>query len=756
MTIEPVQKRGSGVQEMSQDLEDHYNERFRTGNDDEKQFPRRVLVHDQHPLALQLSFWDPKAGPVAVLIIGNKEIIHALEDGTLDESARMLDFMEVNGPIKTIIAGKPSMCQTHACFAVPWEQIRGGRGVFLVSTYHPNGTTVPAGELSEILDGITRLFNETRDPFFLDRLYDQSMPFTLNLDRWISFLTEVRASIIRLIDTSVECTHTGNIARAMKPKIDALLGEYKKMAGGTRNDIPTPVDHISRQSQGKSQDERSMVKGKGDGENFIQKLWEKVRRNESKKRDTPRLQGSKSRTGSKKTGATMEEVNPEMMAVKEKDCSKVTIHELPSNATAVPAYSPFLEPDGHNERKLDPVIPPRSNPMPGWVKTQALALKERGYTIDFNEKQHGCLAMKLLSTGTGKPGLISLLFTFRTDQCLNGQLKVIEGMLLAAGKPAIPGIHTPLKETLFKNILPGVENISLHGTRVGRIYEGNLLKAILIPLVFCKKPVVVDGEQRLFFWNPPVVNEQGKFKQRGFYLIHEGSFKFFETFMMKVMGAAGESLLSMEREFYHEVNKRAARNERISKYLSGSLLALGILTILALLRVLPVHATYLLFEYFYILAGAQVGLIPAILFLASHSKKEVIRAFNIHASKVVPELPMHHSLDYDTLLSIVKVLGNSELPYFLETYCQEEEREGLQEAAAYFNPNAGRYSALNRILNAPEVGVDEMQDNPEGSSEPPGMHQGTSFEDYDDFVDNSIMEFTPSTPTENIKHEENE
>src|SRR5271157_2759339 len=162
---------------------------------------KTFTMDDGMPIVMQLSVWDTKLGPVAVMMVGDADLMVSIPADELDASTRMMDVL---APANTCDMSKDDLGRLMVKFSVVDPAVRGGEAWLLVAAYNDLAMDVPRTTIRELLAQTATCWHD--DVALAEEAMGMRDNFDVGKSRWLMYLTEMRRSIWSIVQKSRKVT----------------------------------------------------------------------------------------------------------------------------------------------------------------------------------------------------------------------------------------------------------------------------------------------------------------------------------------------------------------------------------------------------------------------------------------------------------------------------------------------------------------------------------------------------------------------
>jgi hypothetical protein len=680
---------------------------------------KSFTVEDGIPLLVQLSHWDQKLGPQAIMMVGDQVLFDALPRAVVDQSTKMLDVLDDAGACDLSRSG---VSRLLARFPIDDKHARGGLIYFLIAVYYSPAADLPKDAMLEVLT------ERTKDLRGRGELVDEIGVIPNRFDavnsEWKSYLFLLREMLWAVAGSGGPGSRPG--ARVVFPPETEIVKEAP-IAG-------EPGEIIKRPATTFEESAFEQVREREHGNINITATDEEP---EAEDGEPPDIADAPEEA----EPFAIPEESPEeqQLAVDMKTTAKEITTTLrrpfwkpkpkQAKAPSPPEQGELDDPspvDNLSSGEPEPtitampgtdatkpvVVPaavaPKSAPFKGTTHVEIFGkLKMSGYSLRIDEKVGAGTACKLVDVGSAT---VALFLSFSSKFPSAGTIDVVSGRFFGPTGRIQVELHVPEKNVAIHAHISGAVEMLAFGTRGGRFYNGKLLHPVVVPVAFARGPITRDGASIPFAWSGPE-EKDGEAARDGFFLVDQSCIDRFDKFLLASLGALSGPVINREAAHAGQVSTIAKKLTNQSRAIGVVQFLLCGIALVASFHCFPVGITLALLEDWYVLAGLIAGVFLAWAYFRSATKKALGKATEDHVAAVSPNTPFLIEPDVDAIMDAATRLGRESFAHFRLAFCQHVPVAELDNIelqmfgkAGTATANAGR-SALASLIDEPRTAV---------------------------------------------------
>nr|MDO8113568.1 hypothetical protein [Candidatus Sigynarchaeota archaeon] len=355
-----------------------------------------------------------------------------------------------------------------------------------------------------------------------------------------------------------------------------------------------------------------------------------------------------------------------------------------TNAPALEPVKIMMKPSRPEDEPVTPglkkpaIVPPKIllQPVESQVVDVLGKLQRSGFTVKVDKGTREATACRLVELDPGKPGLVALILSFHARFLPFPALHVIDGKFYAGDERVLIEPYRPAIKDIVAKHVPGSEELVYRKKAIGRVYKERPLKPILVPLVLVRDSIR-DGTTKIpFCWIEPDTSTG----IHGHFVLAAGEIDHLDKFLMNALRVLGGKAVMAEATHVDEVVKDITATSKTGRALAFLTTVVGIIGLLGIMRVLPVDATILLQQYWYVQAVIAVALVGGIASTYNKLAKRVERRVSSRVSEVAPRTPLLVKPTWDDLIDAARRVGKVDFPAFRLAFCQDLDATAIDEA----------------------------------------------------------------------------
>ncbi|MHA1891369.1 MAG: hypothetical protein ACTSYS_10305, partial [Promethearchaeota archaeon] len=685
------------LQKMGQEIEAIYDDLFK--KQEEKVRKNRGVMHgsgiplshvmnDDNPLIVQLSYWDPRLGPVPVVLVGNDAGLKLIDEKSMRDAASWMDNIGENEPCEVV---KNGLSRLFIKFHVNFNETRGKQALFSITFHYPNKVQASKMEFLEFLTSLSKEFLEQEALASCIANKDLDLLSLEDLETWNNFLIELRKSSWKIIinetngkvDSLKSKREELSLTSGLLPKVRKLMKKITKglMINSKENNNPD----FSRFKNSKSNEEKLL------------NLWDAVRENEKRiSKENERNDHADDFISVKEDA--IEDESRATLNINDGGAIENHLEAPQSRGAALSMKTPSEINEGKriniNVEKMEAtsnasILAPRTMKQDGFLNVMeqkgeniikgvknkkrlgevAIYLKQEGYNIKLNNI--GASAMKLFKLGDKISGYLAMILTINSHDDDSKWLSVNDNMVYSDDKPARIDVFRPRATEIIKSLAPEIKSLVIKGMMVGKFYNDEPVKPIIIPVVITPAHLRARDGEGEFHWVRPLRNELTGQTRYGFFLVHDGGLPRLMEFLKKSLGILGEKILTSERLQLERIVNKTSKIEQFTRLIGIISIFYSMVIMLACLKITPVDFTISIFQNS-VISSIIIGALTIITVYIQHRlKKEISLLVTEKIESIDPSTPFAFKLEMNEVIDSSKIMNPVEFSQFKNAFCHD-------------------------------------------------------------------------------------
>ncbi|MHA1683770.1 MAG: hypothetical protein ACTSUE_22720 [Promethearchaeota archaeon] len=770
---------------MGKEINDDLTRRFHNVvPSDDTDLTYHAFVADENPMVFQLSFFDQKAGPLPLLILGNKEGVDAIPRELIQKTTRHIEMLE---PGNVTEVREDDMKRLITRFDIPKTNMRGGVGMFLLNAYYHESLNVGSPPIA-MMENLGKFFYSEKFSGLVDLACQRAAGNRVDLQPWIDNISEIRTGIYKLVVHA----QSSSVSKEIIPEVKHVIGKLKNRALGpfqvpdapTREKETNEGDEILTRILSGVRDKEHQVAtikegGKIDPDASIKELikeaqearkpagdWFVPSKKKKKKKNAwgripkDRIMRRKNqvKTSTPSQAAPVVQTMPvipaklsqsnELPIIKQPGFpinvilpTKNTIKDIPIENGAIPVQQV------HHSKQV-PGTYPKYLGKTSFISGVQAAFRRRGYKVETHDKTRKTTAIKFIDVNPKKKGLICLAFTI-DDAIINKPDLEIKNRDLHTGQVNLSLNPSRIKPNTISNAyIPRMEEHSIkRGGKnliLGRIHDGEPVKFISNPVVITTETIKMNKAIRPFFWVKPRKVKGEKFIRPGYFVVQQDSIEEFDAFLLRVFSGLGEELITRDAVHLSIARKKAEATGRITRVASIALLATSVFGLLASAKIFGPTGNIAIMQLFYVPIMIQVAIMAILFKVRANYSENVQELFETRRNDVNPENPLHVEPDKERLMIALSTLREVEIVPFIETFVDDLDKDAFYKAASAINEQKDKNGLDNLIKKTTSTQENQLNNITRINSPTCGRNDYTDAQGTDDYTDESVASFSPT------------